>query len=152
MIRRYECNLKIIKLFLLLLIVLISACSQETDQIRGKDTNDEELNKTIVRYFQNFDDINKWSEYATDDFVKRVYSWCSGDYSEEKTIDEMKDIYYEINSGNLALSSYSIDEITKGGSGEIIIMVTRYWENGAEDQTSYSLVKQKDTWKFNNRF
>lgn len=34
----------------------------------------------------------------------------------------------------------------------IIIFVTREWEDGQEDQTSYSILKLNEEWKVDDRF
>ncbi|WP_138752539.1 hypothetical protein [Paenibacillus sinopodophylli] len=92
------------------------------------------------------------SSYSTDDFVKRAYSWCSGDYSEEKSIAEMKEIYDEINSQSIKLSSYRVDGIATAEDGAVMIKVTRHWEDKSEDQTSYSIINLDGQWKIDDRF
>lgn len=84
---------------LFFILLILSSCGTKTyiSQVQGKDTEIPELNAVIVKYFANFNDINKWSDFTTDDFIKRVYLWCSGDSSESKSTQEMKKIYYELN-------------------------------------------------------
>ncbi|MFC5472320.1 hypothetical protein ACFPPD_26915 [Cohnella suwonensis] len=139
----------------LIIVLLLCSCGVKGNSnviVQGKDTGNPELNKVINNYFQNFDDINKWSPYATDEFIKRVYLWCSGDLSESKSIEEMKSIYYEINKDSLRLNGYQIEEVKERSTDNIIIFVKREWENGQEDQTFYSFIKANQEWKVDDRF
>jgi hypothetical protein len=140
-------------LILLPLIFLISACSSEAVDIKYKVTKTEaiELEETINNYFLNFNDIRHWNPYSTEDFVKRAYSWCTGDYSEEKSLEEMIQEYYEINKSSLKLKVVTINEIHEEDKHNIIIDVIRKWEDGSEDTTAYSILKINDVWKIDNR-
>jgi hypothetical protein len=63
--------MKQIKFFLISIFLFLSACGAEqsisTNQVQGADTGNPELNSVIINYFSNFNEINKWSEFATDD-------------------------------------------------------------------------------------
>lgn len=62
---------------MLVLLFLLSACGVQGNlngPNHGKDTGIPALNEAIHNYFVNFDSIHQWSAYATDDYVKRVYS------------------------------------------------------------------------------
>lgn len=108
---------------------------------------------TVNNYFRNFDDIRSWRKYSTDSYVKTVYSWCTGDSTEEKTIDEMVEIYYELNKDSLKLKSIEINEIDINEENkEVIISVTRKWENDEKDETSYLILLENREWKIDNRF
>ncbi|MRN56098.1 hypothetical protein [Paenibacillus monticola] len=142
-------------LFTMAIIIFLCSCGTKgatNAAVNGKDTDIPELNIVINNYFENFDDINNWSPYATDEFVRRVYSWCSSDTSETKSIKEMKSIYFEINKDSLKLIGYTIEEVQKESSDKVIIFVTREWENGQKDQTYYSFLKVKGKWKVDDRF
>ena len=132
---------KLKSIIILFISLMLSGCGYQSasdhEQIHGKDSGIPELNTTIHNYFLNFEDINKWSDYATDDFIKRVYSWCSGDTSESKSIIEMKSIYYEINKDSLKLKKYTIEDIEKVNESNVNIHVERTWEDGSQDQSSY---------------
>lgn len=138
-----------------ILLILLCACGNTVtspEMKHGKDTGIPELNTVIKNYFDNFNDINKFSQYTTDEFINRVYSWCSGDTSESKSLEEMKSIYSEINKQSLKLRTYSIEDVEKITSTNVTISVTREWEEGQEDQTSYSIIKIDEEWKIDNRF
>ncbi|SDE66911.1 hypothetical protein SAMN04488542_101329 [Fontibacillus panacisegetis] len=141
--------------FFIVLVIVLCSCgtnNKSLEEVQGQDTGIQELNIVINKYFKNFDDINKWSEFATEDFVKRAYSWCSGDISGTKTIEEMKSVYFDINKDTLDLIGYKIEEVDKESESNVIIFVTREWEDGQTDQTSYSILKTNEGWKFDNRF
>lgn len=141
-----------VSVIFLLLLCSCGNTGMSREIIHGKDTEIPELNTVINNYFVNFDDINKWSPYATDEFIQRVYTWCSGDTSETKSIEEMKAIYYDINKDSLNLTGYTIEEVEKKNPDNVIIFLTREWEDGQEDQTTYSLVKVNGNWKVDDRF
>lgn len=105
---------------------------------------------TVNNYFHNFDDIRSWRKYATDSYVKRVYSWCTGDYSEEKTLEEMVKIYYEFNKDSLKLKSIEINEIDISENEEVIISVIRTWENDEKDETDYLILLENKEWKIDD--
>jgi hypothetical protein len=113
---------------------------------------DQDIRYAINNYFNNFDDINKWSEFSTEDFVRRAYFWCSGDNTNTKSLDEMKKIYYNINKNSLKLKNYYIDEYNFEDENQLVIKITRTWSNGSKDKTSYLIIKQNDSWKIDNRF
>ncbi|TCZ79369.1 hypothetical protein E0485_05775 [Paenibacillus albiflavus] len=142
-------------IFVIIMISILCSCetvSKSLDEVKGQDTGIPELNIVINKYFQSFNDINEWSAFASDDFVKRAYSWCSGDTSETKTIEEMKSIYFDINKDNLKLIGYKIEEVDHKSSINVMIFVTREWEEGISDQTTYSIIKTDEEWKIDNRF
>lgn len=145
-----------IRFIVIPIILILCACGVEqkisNTQVQGKDTGNAELNSVIVSYFTNFDDISNWSSFATDDFIKRAYYWCTGDDSESKTLEEMKSIYYDINKNSLKLKNYMVNDIETENENAVIIHVSRVWEDGSEDVTSYSLIKIRDNWKIDNRF
>lgn len=139
------------------LIVMILLCScqvsaQPNVQVNGLHAKNSALELTIASYFQTFNEINQWSTFATDDFVKRVYEWCSGDRSGNKSIAEMKKIYAHISENTLDLVACTIDKIDEVSDTEVHIYVTRKWENEETDQTAYSIIKVNGEWKFDNRF
>ncbi|RXZ81951.1 hypothetical protein EBB07_13195 [Paenibacillaceae bacterium] len=141
-------------IFLIFVIICITGC--ETTKIievsyNVKEIPNENFRVTINNYFKNFDDIRRWKEYSTETFIKRAYSWCTGDYSEDATIDEMIEIYYELNKNSLRLKSIEINNIKVSDSDEILIEVTRTWENNQKDESIYSLLLENEEWKFDNR-
>lgn len=139
-------------LLLIFTILLLSGCGSEENGYKGAELQDAGLEQVIISYFNNFDNIHEFSKYSTDGFIERVYSWCSGDDSQEKSLEEMKTIYFEINKDTLYLSDYYVDEISFASDKEAVISVTRSWEDGSEDSTHYSIVKVNDIWKFDDRF
>jgi hypothetical protein len=140
-------------MFIIMAIIVMSACSDhEIIQKNTKASGNPELDNTITSYFMNFNDIQNFSQYATDDFIKRVYAWCSGDYSDEKSLNEMKEIYLELIKSKLQLAAFEIEEVSIKSEKDAEIKVTRTWENGEKDQTSYSIIKDRGIWKVDNRF
>ncbi|WP_196427033.1 hypothetical protein [Paenibacillus woosongensis] len=107
--------------------------------------------ETVNGYFRNFDDIRRWRKYATDSYVKSVYSWCTGDYSEEATMDEMVKVYYELNKYSLQLKSIDIKNIEFSANNEVTISVTRTWENDITDETNYLILLENNEWKIDDR-
>ncbi|WP_018886364.1 hypothetical protein [Paenibacillus massiliensis] len=146
-----------LKLLFLSVIMVILLCSCTTREaavvvVQEPDTGIAELDTTIHKYFQSFNHINEWSAYSSDDFVKQVYWLCSGDTTETKTIEEMKAIIADINKHSLQLNECKLDEVEKVSADHVNIHVTRAWENGETDQTSYSIIKMDGEWKFDQRF
>lgn len=84
-------------IFIILILIMISTGCGKGQFIEVKYSIEKmpggNFQETVNGYFHNFDDIRKWRIYATDSYVKRVYSWCTGDYSEEETKNEMVKIY-----------------------------------------------------------
>ncbi|WNS41718.1 DUF4878 domain-containing protein [Paenibacillus sp. MMS20-IR301] len=99
----------------------------------------------------HFNDIYKWSVYASDEYIARVYMWCSGDTSESKSIDEMKQQYAEISKERASLTDYEIKQMSKINTDEYEVEVHHSWDNGGEDSTIYSAVKVDGVWKVNDR-
>jgi hypothetical protein len=52
---------------------------------------------------------------------------------------------------SLKLKNYEIKDFEKESEDTVIIHVSRVWEDGSEDVTSYSLLMIKDKWKIDNR-
>lgn len=141
-------------IILILIIICITGCGAK--EIIGvnyeiQKVPNEEFRITVNNYFQNFNDINKWKDYSTESFVKKAYSWCTGDYTDEVTMDEMVEIYYEVNKESLQLKSIVITNIEVSDNDNVLIEVTRTWENDAKDESIYALVLENGEWKFDNR-
>jgi hypothetical protein len=138
------------------LIIVLSAllllCSCAGAKKQQNLSDDPELNSVVVGYLDHFNDIYKWEGYASDDFIARVYMWCSGDASGSKTIDEMKDLYAEISKERASLTDYEIKEMAQITAGEYEVAVDRSWDNGTDDSTTYSVIKMDGLWKIDNRF
>lgn len=137
---------------LLLLFSFLCSCTSTTQMDNGKIPEDPKVKHVIENYFMNFNDIHEWSKYSTDEFVKKVYTWCIGEPSNEISIEEMKKNYHKKNLTSLKLTNYYINEITSINEYTIKIDVLRTFENGSMDQTTYELVRQGEQWKFNNRY
>ncbi|MFD2332919.1 hypothetical protein ACFSR7_26980 [Cohnella sp. GCM10020058] len=118
---------------------------------KGELTPNEQLNRTIENYFASFNHVENWSEFATEDFVKNVYLWCSGDASNSKSIEEMKLFLKNLEPRTYDLTGYRVESYDMKGPGAEIF-VTREWENDETDQTSYSIVKIGDEWEIDDRF
>lgn len=132
--------------------LIISSCGSSEGKYKGAEFENEELKDVIIKYFDNFDNIYEFQKYTTYEFIEKVYSWCSGDYSNEKTKEEMMQIYAEINKESLKLSDFYVDDISFEGDNEVILSVTRKWEDGSQDATQYSIIRTEDKWKFNDRY
>ncbi|WP_337100116.1 hypothetical protein [Paenibacillus sp. YIM B09110] len=148
--------MKLSKAFIILILIIICSTGCGTKEIIEVNYNvqkvpNENFKDTVNNYFQNFDDIRGWKDYSTETFVNRAYSWCTGDYTGEATMDEMVEIYYELNKDSLRLKSVDINNIEVSGNDEILIEVTRTWENDQKDESTYSLVLENEEWKFDNR-
>lgn len=140
---------------LLIAMILLCSCqanAQAAVAVNGLHANTSAQEIVIASYFQGFNDIDQWSEFATDDFIKRVYQWCSGDLSGNKSIAEMKKIYSETHKNSLRLTACTIDQIDQVSPTEVDIYVTREWEDGEKDQTAYSIIQVDQEWKFDQRF
>lgn len=140
--------------FLIILIFSCTACGTiKAIQVNYNIQNlpDEKVSRTINNYFHNFNDIRKWKDYATDSFIMRAYSWCTGDYTEQATIDEMVQKYYEVNIFSLNLISVEINSIEVNENNELLIEVVRTWENNQTDETIYVILLEDIEWKFDNR-
>ncbi|MDG0789923.1 hypothetical protein OMP38_02965 [Cohnella ginsengisoli] len=145
-------------LLFLALIIMLCGCRldarspQEEIKVERKgELTPDKLNVAIERYFTSFNHIEGWSRFATDDFVKRVYLWCSGDDSDSKSIDEMKRFLKDLEPRTYDLTGYQVESYNLTGPGAEIF-VTREWENDETDRTSYSLVKINNEWKIDDRY
>lgn len=118
---------------------------------RSTNAVEAELQETIASYFRHFDDIRRWRAYSTEDFVKRVYFWCTGDASEQKSVEEMVSAYYELNKLSLKLRAVEVQATSVVGEHEVVIDVVRTWEDGSRDETAYSILRQDGEWKIDNR-
>ncbi|MDN4618940.1 hypothetical protein QCD85_12575 [Paenibacillus sp. PsM32] len=142
---------------LLIILLLLCSCSVDAQSVvkidgRNQSATIPGLDYTIANYFHDFNDIHKWSNVATNDFIKQAYSLCSGDTSDSKTIEEMKNSYFEINQSTLDLAECNIDKIDQIDKDLVNIRVTRTWENGDTDQVSYAIIKVNDKWLIDQRF
>lgn len=144
-----------ILIFFILCITLGGCVSKEATSVfvnfQVDQPSDTDLEETISNYFKNFDDVRKWRNYSTDEFIKRAYAWCSSDYSEEKSLEEMIEIYYKINKKSLKLKSAQVNNISEVSEEEVIIDVIRIWENDEQDETTYTILKESGEWKVDNR-
>ncbi|GAA0133950.1 hypothetical protein YSY43_07900 [Paenibacillus sp. YSY-4.3] len=143
-------------IFIFLILIMISAGCGKGQFVEVKYSIEKvpggNFTETVNGYFHNFDDIRSWRKYATDSYVKSVYSWCTGDYSEEETINEMVKTYYELNRHSLQLKSIDIKDIEFSENNDVIISVIRTWENGETDGTNYSILLENNEWKIDDRF
>lgn len=89
-------------------------------------------------------------KYSTDEIVKRVYLWCTGDDSGAKSLEEMKQIYAKLIRAKV--KRYRMDGFKKLNDNEYVLTVTRWFTNQEVDTTSYSIIRSGQTWKFDNRF
>ncbi|WP_172194244.1 hypothetical protein [Saccharibacillus qingshengii] len=79
---------------LLLFSLLVGCASKETAAVpNAPQSEDAKLQEVIADYFEAFEDIRVWRKYATDEFIRRSYVWCTGDSSNERSINEMVHIY-----------------------------------------------------------
>lgn len=141
-------------LILLILAMMGTACSAEkrieiTYNIKSMPGGN--FQETLRGYFRNFNNAYAWKEYSTDSFVKNVYVWCTGDSSEEKTIAEMVAIIDELDQNTLDLIAVEINAIEISENEEVYVYVARTWENDATDETTYVLVLEEGSFKFDNR-
>ena len=89
--------MKLSKVFIILMLIIICSTGCGANEVKEINYNvqmvpNDDFRVTVNHFFQNFDDIRSWKDYSTEAFIKRVYSWCTDDYTEEATIDEMVDI------------------------------------------------------------
>ncbi|MGG4554584.1 hypothetical protein [Paenibacillus humicus] len=149
-------NMNFKSIFIFLILIMISTGCGKGQFIEVKYSIEKmpggNFQETVNGYFHNFDDIRKWRIYATDSYVKRVYSWCTGDYSEEETINEMVKIYYELNKHSLQLKSVDITKIETSENNDVTISVMRTWENDQTDETNYFILLDNNEWKIDDRF
>lgn len=90
-------------LCLILLVSFLAGCSStETAAVQSAPQSDNaKLKEVIANYFEAFEDIKVWRKYATDEFIRKSYFWCTGDSSNERSIEEMVQIYEEWNRDSL---------------------------------------------------
>ncbi|WP_340401028.1 hypothetical protein [Paenibacillus sp. FSL H8-0079] len=141
-----------------LIVILIILCSTGcgTREMIEINYNVQEIPNhdfmlTVNNYFQHFDDIRRWKDYTTETYVKSVYAWCTGDYTEEATVDEMVKVYYQLNKDSLKLESVDINNIEVSENDEILIEVSRTWEDGQKDESTYSILFENEGWKIDDR-
>lgn len=140
-------------LCLVLLISLLVGCSSTEKAAVPSAAQSEEasLEQVIADYFAAFEDIRVWRTYATDEFIRRSYVWCTGDSSNERSIDEMVHIYYEWNKDSLGMNDVQVEKQTNVNENEVWIDVKRTWADESWDYASYSLLKVNGKWKVDNR-
>lgn len=129
----------------------VEANNEITVSYRSATAPAAELQDTLANYFLHFDDIRNWRNYATDDFIKRAYLWCTGDDSQQASLEDMVLTYYEINKNALRLQAVQVNEIFVVEDREVVVSVTRTWADGSQDDTAYSIVRENGEWKIDNR-
>ncbi|MHA7966785.1 hypothetical protein ACX93W_21980 [Paenibacillus sp. CAU 1782] len=146
-------KIKSMFIFMFMLVIIAGCTQQKTVEVTYhiESTPGGNFQATVNDYFRNFDNIRYWRQYATDSFIKKVYAWCTEDYSEEKTLDEMVDIYYEVNKESLILKAVAINEIEITENEEVILSVTRTWENDESSEASYLFKYENNEWKIDDK-
>lgn len=131
-------------------IVFLAGCNGLSSDYKGEEPEDAKLKEAIIGFFAEFND-SRTRNFATDEFVMQEYATNAGDNSEKKSIEEMKQINYELNKDSMEFIDFYVDKITVRSEKSVEIEVTRKWGNEAEDVARYSILKENDEWKVNAR-
>lgn len=143
--------MKLIKgLFIIIASIVVLTGCNAVDVYKGEEPEDPKLKEAISGFFKQYNDIRTW-EYATDDFIKQEYADSSKDSSGEKSIEEMKQLYYELNKDRVEVMDFYVDKITVENENTVLIEATRKLANDVEDVVVYSFVKENEEWKVNLR-
>ncbi|CAH1209095.1 hypothetical protein PAECIP111893_02979 [Paenibacillus plantiphilus] len=140
--------MKSIKGMLLIIvgIVLLAGCNGLSSAYKGEEPEDPKLKEAIIGFFAEFNDTLTW-EYSTDNYVMQEYERISGDNSEKKSLEKMKQQIHEFYKDDIEFIDFYVDEIMFMSEYSVVIEVTRKWGNEAEDVARYTLLKHNGEWK-----
>ncbi|MDG0794071.1 hypothetical protein OMP38_27015 [Cohnella ginsengisoli] len=108
--------------------------------------------KTIKLYFGNYNNINRWKENVTDNYLKFVFKlWI--DNSEKNSMEENINIYSSeaINNQLEKLISYKIMWVEHVSDNEKLVLVERGWKKDYSTALTYKLVKANGSWLIDER-
>lgn len=108
-----------------------------------------EILNVIQLYFGNYNDINRWKEYASTKFIESVIE-NKIDIS-NKSLDEMVKEYSKLgkHDGVYKITEYALKQVKWINDSEILILVTYLDEDGYGIDRTYRINKLENKWLFN---
>ncbi|PUA37884.1 hypothetical protein C8Z91_18160 [Paenibacillus elgii] len=157
------------KISCIILLVFLAGCGDReatgTEPLTKNDVQqNNEIKKELVDidpqaadviqlFFENYNDIYKWSNYASSNYLEALFrEFLEGPIA--RSLNENIDKYAKVaNEKNIRkLTNYEIIRSRQINEDEIRILVKRLFSDNYTDQTSFRLKKIENEWKFDGVF
>lgn len=146
----------LVVIFVSIRIIMITRKKKQSSKVSNIDTNKYknkipvDIFRVIESYMEAINDVAKWKNYVTNNFVKEVYYATTQDrFNPLLSLNRMISVINETSKQRTKVVKYTIDEFIDDPK-EICIGVRRYYNNGSTNRVRYTLVRSGSGWLFNH--